>query len=347
MDPFLQRCIALALQAGNRAAPNPLVGAVIVADGQIIGEGYHTHLGSAHAEVNAVASVKDKTLLKHSTLYVNLEPCDHFGKTPPCTNLILDSGIPRVVVGCTDPNPKVAGKGIAHLRAKGVEVILADDQQPFIYLNRRFFVNQTEGRAWISLKWAETADGFISGMNESGNPKPLAITGEATRRWVHERRAENQAILVGKNTVLIDNPQLNVRAVQGNSPVRIILDSQAIIPQDHPHFQLPGLAVIVNQLHNCESGNAKWVKAPLDAFSNALSLALFLFQELEISSLWVEGGAKVLQFFLDGNVFDEVYRFISPVNAGNGIAAPLIPAELVVANDQMIEMDRLIEYKRK
>ena len=215
---FMHRCLQLAKLGGGNVAPNPMVGSVIVHQGRIIGEGYHKRYGEAHAEPNAISSVKDRELLKESVLYVNLEPCSHFGKTPPCSNLIVSSGIPKVVIGTTDPNPKVSGRGIAILRAAGVEVTVGVLEDACRSLNKRFFVFQEEKRPFILLKWAQTRDGYMDHLRTIENPGPLQISNHITMQLTHKMRSENQSILVSTNTVVMDNPSLTVRNWPGKSP---------------------------------------------------------------------------------------------------------------------------------
>jgi diaminohydroxyphosphoribosylaminopyrimidine deaminase/5-amino-6-(5-phosphoribosylamino)uracil reductase len=230
---FLFRTIELAAMADSRTFPNPKVGAVVVYDGKIIGEGYHQQAGGAHAEVHAIDAVRDKGLLPFSTLYVSLEPCNHHGKTPPCTDYILHHKIPKVVIGISDSNPMVAGTGIARLRAAGVEVIEHSITEPFWALNEIFFTNQSEQRPYIHLKWAESRDGFIAPLPAATFP----ITGMAANMLSHQLRAHHHAIMVGTNTAAIDNPRLDVRYAYGKSPLRIVWDTKGRLPRSLHLFQ--------------------------------------------------------------------------------------------------------------
>lgn len=316
---FLQRCIDLALKADSRTFPNPKVGAVIVYKNQVIGEGYHEYAGGPHAEVNAINSVKNKSLLPHSTIYVSLEPCNHFGKTPPCVNLILEYKIPKVVVGCLDPNPQVAGKGVARLREQGVEVILAENSADFIALNRIFFCNQIEKRPYIVLKWAESQDGFIA----PSPPRPYPISDKVNSLFVHQLRAAHHAIMIGANTARIDNPQLTVRKVVGQSPIRIVWDKNLNLPKHLQLFTDGNKTIILNQVKNAQNGTIHYYipSNPL-AWENMEVMARCLFQDLGICSILVEGGSHLLQQFIDAQLHDEIYRFVGKMNFGKGVAAP-------------------------
>lgn len=228
---YMRRCLQLAAMAEGHTSPNPMVGAVVVYDGRIIGEGYHRCCGEAHAEVNAIASVRDKSLLSRSTLYVSLEPCSHFGKTPPCCDLVISCGIPRVVVGCLDPFPQVAGRGVARLREHGVEVTVGVLEDECRRLNRVFMTFQLKARPYILLKWAQSADGFMD-YNRQSEELPARLSDDITRVWVHRLRAVSDAILVGTNTVLKDNPSLTVRYWSGRNPLRVTIDRHGRIPLD-------------------------------------------------------------------------------------------------------------------
>lgn len=317
---FLQRCIDLALKADSRTFPNPKVGAVIVYEGKIIGEGYHEYAGGPHAEVNAVASVKNKSLLPYSTIYVSLEPCNHFGKTPPCVNLILEHKIPKVVVGCLDPNPQVAGKGVARLRENGVTVHVADNTADFQAINKVFFCNQIEKRPYIVLKWAESQDGFIAPFP----PRPYPISDKENSLFVHHLRAKHHAIMIGANTARIDNPQLTVRKVVGKSPIRIVWDKNLQLPQDL-HLFTDGNETIVLNLHKNEKiGNVRYyVPSNSLAWENVRVMAKCLFDDLGICSILVEGGQNLLQQFIDAKLYDEVHRFVGKMRFGQGISAPV------------------------
>lgn len=346
MDPFLLRCLDLARLAGNQAAPNPLVGAVVVHDGHILGEGFHRRFGEAHAEVNAISAVTEKDKLPLSTLYVSLEPCNHWGKTPPCTELIVRSGIRRVVIGSLDPNPQVMGSGIRHLQAQGIEVSLAPDPKPFLALNRHFFLNQTRHRAWITLKWATSADGFIAKKNAEGRGQRTSISGEESQRQVHALRARMQAILIGKNTALIDDPLLNVRLSPGHDPLRIVLDAGAELPNDRRMFSLPGRTLILNTVKEETAGTAHWLRVPLAWFQDANALATGLYQQLQIGNVLVEGGARIHQFFMDADVFDELICIRSAQTLDDGIAGPRLPQGIALTSQENWGNDEVKRWLR-
>jgi diaminohydroxyphosphoribosylaminopyrimidine deaminase/5-amino-6-(5-phosphoribosylamino)uracil reductase len=229
----MRRCLQLAGIASGYTAPNPMVGALLVCNDKIIGEGYHRRYGQPHAEPNAINSVKDKSLLSRSTLYVNLEPCSHFGKTPPCANLIVNSGIPRVVIGTFDPNPKVAGRGVKILEDAGIEVVVGVLEAECRALNRRFFIYQEEKRPFVLLKWAQTSDGYLDRVRTDNEKPPLSISNEITRQLTHKNALRKSIDYGESNTVLLDNPSLTVRNWSGKNPVRIALDRQGRIPKNY------------------------------------------------------------------------------------------------------------------
>src|ERR1035437_2180807 len=235
LNKYMSRCLQLAQLGGGHVAPNPMVGAVLVCDDLIIGEGFHHHFGEDHAEPNAIRSVKDPELLKRATLYVSLEPCSYYGKTPPCADLIVSNHIPRVVIGTLDPNPKVSGKGVEILHNAGVEVIVGVLEDECRELNKRFFIYQEQKRPYVLLKWAQTQDGFIDRIRTDNSKPALQISNNITKHLTHKMRSENQAILVGANTVLLDNPSLTVRNWSGKSPIRVAIDRQGRIPA---HFNM-------------------------------------------------------------------------------------------------------------
>ena len=293
---FMQRCIQLARCGEAGAAPNPMVGAVVVSDGRIIGEGYHRRCGGPHAEVNAIGSVRERHLLSRSTIYVSLEPCAHFGKTPPCADLIIRSGIPRVVVGCTDPFAKVNGLGIKKLRDAGCEVVVGVLEEECRELNRRFFTFHQEHRPWILLKWAQSADGFIGGET------PTLLSNALTQTLVHRLRARHQAILVGTRTAIIDNPTLTTRYWFGPNPLRLTIDRHKTLPPT---------------LHLLDDST------PTVVYTNeSLPEMLNDLYERGIQTLLVEGGATLLQSFIDAGLWDEARIETAPSRLGQGTAAP-------------------------
>ena len=290
--------------------PNPLVGSVIVYNDEIIGEGWHRKSGEPHAEVNAINSVKDKSLLSKANIYVSLEPCSQFGKTPPCCDLIIANKIPNVVIGTIDPFAKVAGTGIKKLIENGKNVTVGILEDECNELNKRFFTFHTKKRPYIILKWAESTDGFIAPLSKE-TQKPVWITNEYSRQLVHKWRSEEQAILVGTNTVIDDNPSLTTRDWTGNNPIRIVLDQNNRISKESHIFD--------NQ--------AKTLSISKDTinFDNniALEISNFLFNE-GIQSLIIEGGRQTLQTFIDASIWDEARIFKSEISLKEGIKAPII-----------------------
>ncbi len=320
---YMQRCIDLALSGLGYVAPNPMVGAVLVADEKIIGEGYHRKFGEHHAEVNAIASVSDKSLLRKATLYVNLEPCCHHGKTPPCTDLIVQHQIPEVVIGTVDPFDAVAGKGIARLRSKGCNVRVGIMKERCRELNKRFFTFHEKKRPYVVLKWAQTADGFIDVIRQQNAVKrPTWITSEKLRMLVHKWRTEEAAIMVGTQTALKDNPRLNVRDWHGPSPTRIVIDKKLKLTRDYSLLDNSHLTIVINELENKTNGLTRFLKIEID--TNIVRFVMDLLYREGIQSLFVEGGRKLLQSFIDEGAWDEARIFSGRQFFGNGIAAPII-----------------------
>ncbi len=321
---YMKRCLQLASYGGGYVAPNPMVGAVLVCEDKIIGEGFHRSYGKAHAEPEAIASVADKSLLKKATLYVNLEPCAHQGKTPPCARLIADLGIARVVVGCLDPNPKVCGRGMEMLRAAGVEVELGILEDECRELNKRFFTFQTCKRPYITLKWAQTKDGFIDRKRSNATEKPLLISNRLTQTITHKVRSQNQAILVGANTALLDNPKLTLRFWSGKNPLRLSIDREGRIPENY-HLKDGEIETLIFTEQQRENRNKlRYLKTDLST-EGIEQLLSALYQE-NVHSVLVEGGTQILNSFLRKNCWDEVLVEISPIRIGEGVAAPPIPA---------------------
>ena len=325
-EKYMRRALQLARLGAGRTSPNPMVGAVIVGPGgEIIGEGWHRKCGEAHAEVNAVASVADDSLLKDSTLYVTLEPCSHYGKTPPCANLIIERGIPRVVVGCLDPFVKVAGRGVKMLQEAGVEVIVGVLEQECRELNRRFMTAHTLGRPWVQLKWAQTADGYIALPPEAGE-NPLHMSTPVTMRLMHRQRALCDAIVVGANTARIDNPSLTTRYWTGRSPLRVILSRNLSIP-DNLNLLTDGLPTIVyNGVKNETVGAVEYVQ--MDTTSPQAWLE-DLYRR-KVTSVMVEGGTRVLQDMIEAGAWDEARIETSPRRVGQGVVAPHITGHQIV-----------------
>lgn len=327
----MSRCLQLAKKGLGSTYPNPLVGSVVVHNDVIIGEGWHMKAGEAHAEVNAIQSVKNSGLLAEATLYVNLEPCSHFGKTPPCANFINSKGIKKVVIGTTDPNPMVSGKGIDVLRAAGCEVIVGILESECSALNKRFFTFHEKKRPYIFLKWAESADGYIAPKNRSKNGEPVWITNEDSRLWVHKMRSEEAAILVGTNTAIADNPGLTTRYWKGKSPLRVILDRNLRIDKQAAIFDgnVPTL-VISEKVGDAVS---QLVYEKID-FSKAVAdqVMKLLFSQ-QIQSVIVEGGTKTIQTFIDEGLWDEAFVFRGDVQFKEGVKAPVINAEPSTQNN--------------
>ncbi|GHS90128.1 riboflavin biosynthesis protein RibD [Bacteroidia bacterium] len=299
-EHYMQRCLQLAKNGISQVAPNPMVGSVIVCDERIIGEGFHKRYGGHHAEVEAINSVKDTSLLKKSTLYVNLEPCSHFGKTPPCADLIIATQIPKVVIGTRDPNPKVAGRGIRKLQEAGIEVVEGILEPEGQFFNRRFLTFITQQRPYIILKWAQSTDGYIGKQG-----KNIRISDEFSRILLHKWRSEEAAVMVGTTTAIIDNPQLNVRHYYGRQPLRVTVDTHGRLPKD------------LNLLDTSQQDTHIYTTHDLHAIVSNL-------YERGIQSLIVEGGAQLLNSFLAENLWDEARIIKSAMILGDGIKAPSI-----------------------
>jgi diaminohydroxyphosphoribosylaminopyrimidine deaminase / 5-amino-6-(5-phosphoribosylamino)uracil reductase len=320
---YMNRCIELARLGLGSTAPNPMVGSVILYGDRIIGEGYHRKAGTAHAEVNAINSVKDKDLLAQSLLYVNLEPCAHTGKTPPCTELIIKCRIPSVVIGTPDPHDLVSGKGIACLHQAGVMVQTGICTKSCISLNRRFFTYHKLKRPYIILKWAQSADGLIDVIREKTDPAgPYWISNELSRKLVHKWRSEEQAVMVGTRTALIDNPQLNVREWPGNHPLRIVLDRTLRLPESLHLFDNRIPTLIINEVRDAISGLNRYHKIPFSEI--LLPSVMDLLHAQGIQSLIVEGGKQLLESFISSNLWDEARVFTGQKPFGSGIKAPEI-----------------------
>ena len=320
-EKYIARCIQLAKNACCNAAPNPMVGAVIVHNGIIIGEGYHIRCGEPHAEVNAIRSVKNESLLKEATIYVSLEPCSHYGKTPPCADLIIEKGIPEVVIGCMDPFSMVAGRGIEKLRKAGIKVTVGVLEKECQQLIRRFITFNTQKRPYITLKWAESADGFIDKNREGGSP--VLLSTPLTSMVVHKRRAEHDAILVGRKTALLDNPSLTTRNWFGKDPIRLVIDKDLTLPKDLCLFDGKVRTIIFTQKASAENHpSVEYIR--LDFTQNILPQIMEVLYNLKVQSLLVEGGSILLQSFIDEDLWDEAYIETSPTYINEGIKAPNI-----------------------
>jgi len=322
---FMQRALELAQHGKGHVSPNPMVGCVIVHQDRIIGEGYHTEYGKPHAEVNAINSAKNKELLKESTLYVTLEPCSHHGKTPPCADLLVQHGIPRVYIAASDPNPKVAGKGIEKLKANGCKVEVGLLEKEAVELNKRFFCFHQKQRPYIILKWAQTLDGYMdSNPRESKNRKDYWITNDALRIKTHQWRAEETAIFVGANTLLHDNSQLNVRYCAGKNPVRITFADRNLNENLH-FFDNTQHSIVFNYEKEEKTNFTHFCKlSKNESTEQAIIQKLY---EMNIQSVLIEGGQRTLQNFLNLNLWDEARVLIGNKCFGTGLQAPNIPFE--------------------
>jgi diaminohydroxyphosphoribosylaminopyrimidine deaminase / 5-amino-6-(5-phosphoribosylamino)uracil reductase len=336
----MKRCLDLAALGSGHVAPNPMVGCVIVHHGRIIGEGFHQRYGEAHAEVNAVRTVSDRSLLQDSTMYVSLEPCSHFGKTPPCADLIVDIGIPEVFIATEDPFAKVAGRGIAKLRDKGIRVHVGLLRDEAIELNRRFFLFHGRKRPYIVLKWAETQDGFVDGKRSGDLEPALPITATPANVLTHLWRSQESAIMVGTRTALLDDPSLTVRHVNGKNPIRIVIDRELTLPSDLRLFEGQEPVIVVNEVKEGRNGLTHQLKVN-DV--RDLKEVLTALHGADVQSVLVEGGPAVLNSFLQSGLWDEARRYVSPQHIGKGVAAPVIALPPNSAED--IGPDRLLRYR--
>ena len=341
---YMQRCIELGKNGLGTTHPNPMVGCVIIRDEKIIGEGFTSAYGGAHAEVNAINSIEDKSVLSEATLYVSLEPCSHFGKTPPCADLIIEHKIPRVVIGCKDPHEKVAGRGIRKLRASGCEVEVGILENECREHHKRFLTFHEEKRPYIILKWAESADGFIAPEKKkrTKNATPYWITNSKSRQLVHQWRSEEQAILVGTNTVLDDNPKLTVRYWEGTSPIRIVLDRDLKIANDSYVLDGSTPTLILTYGKNLPQAIENLEYQQLDFEKNIAKEVCDILFEKNITSLIVEGGAQTLQTFIDADFWDEARIFKGTINFGKGLKAPGLSGKKI--RKQKILNDTLTTY---
>lgn len=319
-EKYMQRCIQLARNGLCNAAPNPMVGAVIVCDGKIIGEGYHVRCGEAHAEVNAIRSVKDPSLLKRATIYVSLEPCSHYGKTPPCADLIIEKQIPRIVIGCQDPFAKVAGRGIQKLKDAGREVVVGVLEAECRQLIRRFITFHTQRRPYITLKWAESADKYIDLLREGGSP--VILSSPLTSMLVHKKRAEHSAIMVGTRTAELDNPSLTVRQWYGRSPVRIVLDRKLSLSPTLHLFDGSMPTLVFTESPHESKPNVEYI--PTDYWLDVLPQIMETLYTRGLQSLMVEGGSTLLQSFIDAGLWDEAFVEEAPSSLLSGVKAPEI-----------------------
>lgn len=323
---YMLRAIELAELGRGYVRPNPMVGCVIVYQDTIIGEGYHQLYGGPHAEVNAINSVEDKSLLPSSTLYVTLEPCAHFGKTPPCADLLVAHKVGKVIIGAVDSNPLVGGKGIAKLKEGGISVEAGLLEEKVRRQNSRFFTVMEKNRPYVLLKWAQTQDGYVA----RGNFDSKWISNEYSRQQVHKWRAEEHAIMVGTNTAHYDNPKLNVRSYVGNDPVRIIIDKKLTLDPNAHLFDQSQPTICYNNVKDEELDKLTYVKLEEDFFLKDILIDL---QERKIQSILVEGGSFLLQKFISENLWDEARVFTGNVLFGEGIKAPQLNALRIETHD--------------
>jgi len=316
---FMNKCIALAKQGLGSTYPNPLVGSLVIYKNQIVGSGWHQKSGEAHAEVHAINSVSDRSILSDSTLYVNLEPCSHHGKTPPCTDLIIQSGIRHVVVGMQDPFAKVNGNGIHQLRDAGVRVEVGVEEASCIELNKRFITTIKKQRPYIVLKWAQTADGFVAPKNRT-NKGPVWISNDVSRRLAHQWRAEEQSILIGKQTALDDNPALTTRLHKGPSPIRLLIDPREKVDRKANLFKPDQKIIVFNANRSQTEGHIEYIS--VDFSTHGLQQIVEALFQKGIQSVLVEGGSTTLQHFIDLGLWDEARVITGQEEFGAGIAAP-------------------------
>jgi len=350
-EQYMQRCIELARKGAGLVAPNPMVGAVLVHNNEIIGEGWHQQYGEAHAEVNCIRNAEENGfahLIAKSTIYVSLEPCAHFGKTPPCSDLIIKNKIPKVVIGCRDPFKEVDGKGIEKLKAAGVEVIVDVLKDECIELNKRFFTFHQQKRPYVILKWAQTKNGMIAPLNPPGRGtsdsahERLLISNEFTNRLVHQWRSEEASILVGTNTALLDDPQLTNRYWPGKQPIRLVLDKQLRLPNTLKLFNDGEKTIIFNSIRNGEEENVQYYQ--LHNNDDTIPALLNGLYKLKLNSVIVEGGAKLLQSFIAAGLWDEA-RIITneQLTVEDGLAASQLINSLQT-EQQIMGTDLIVFY---
>lgn len=335
-ETFMKRALDLAVLGSGHVSPNPLVGCVIVFENRIIGEGWHKKYGEAHAEVNAVNSITDKSILSKATVYVNLEPCSHFGKTPPCADMLVRNQVKRVVIANVDTFQKVNGQGIRKLRDAGIEVETGVLEREGRDLNKRFFTSVEKGRPFITLKWAESADHFIALENYESK----WISNELSRQLVHKMRTEVDAVLVGTNTARHDNPKLNVRDWSGRDPVRVVIDRNLNLDSGLNLFDKSQPTICYNLLRNEDQHNLTFVQLTETDFLNSLLADL---HRRKIQSLMIEGGTQTIQSFVNAGFWDEAMIFRSQSSFGKGIAAPIVQGDTV--NETGIGSDLLKHVK--
>lgn len=343
---YMGRCLELAALARQTARPNPMVGAVIVHNGKIIGEGYHRRSGEPHAEVNAVASVVDNELLREATIYVSLEPCSHHGKTPPCADLLVKMGFRRVVVGTVDPFPQVSGRGIERLRAAGIDVSVGVLEEECRQLNRFFFHFQRTRQPYVVLKWAQSADGFMDAVRQSAEQRATAISSPVTQVAVHKLRAEVQSILVGSETARLDNPSLTVRAWVGESPLSLVVDRGGKLSAELRLFDgsTPTIAFCRPEAKPCYEGVSGVEVVRIDFDCNSWGNLLNELGRRSIQSVLVEGGATILQSLIDAGCWQEAHQEVGVCRLIEGVAAPQLGRALLVESKPMAD-SLLLTYR--
>jgi len=337
---YMNMCIQLAKQGLGKVSPNPMVGCVIVNNGEVIGQGFHEEYGGPHAEANAITNIEDQSLLKRSTLYVNLEPCSHHGKTPPCADLIIKHKIPKVIIGCVDTFSEVSGKGIEKLKAAGIKVEVGVMKGQSEELNKRFFTFHNKNRPYIILKWAQTSDGFIDIDRTPTTNINNWITLTDSKTLVHHWRAEEQSIMVGTNTALNDNPKLTVREVDGTNPVRIVLDMSLRLPNNLHLFDKTVPTLVFNSQKNKLENNLELIK--IEANNNLIQQIIEELYKREIQSVIIEGGAQLLNTFISHNLWDEARVFTGDKEFKKGLNAPEIKKDPIFT--LQIETDILNTY---
>ncbi len=335
-EEYMHSCLELAVKGLGHVAPNPMVGCVIAGENGVLGEGYHEKFGGAHAEINALNSLERTASLKNATLYVNLEPCAHHGKTGPCSDAIINSGIKRVVIGCSDPNPLVKGKGIDKLQKHGIEVVTGVLERECSDVNKRFLTYHHKKRPYVILKWAQSADGFID-RKRSREETRTKLTQEEADIMVHRWRSQEQAIMVGTETVEMDNPELTTRKVTGKSPVRIILDRTLRIPAEFKVFNSSAPTIVITEQAKGGNHTAEFISLKFDG--TLLPRILNELHKREYQSVIIEGGEKLLNSFINLDLWDEAKVFYTNQKLGDGIKAPNFPfrpkCEIRMGNDTL------------
>lgn len=337
---YIKRCFELAKNGLGNVSPNPLVGCVIVSDNKIISEGYHQIFGGLHAEPNAISRVKNQDFFSESTLYVNLEPCSHYGKTPPCAELIIEKGIKNVVISNLDPNPLVAGNGVKKLQEAGINVKAGILEREGWELNRRFFTFMTKKRPYIILKWAQTLDGFMDIERENASIRNYWITNKHLKTLVHKWRSEEDAIMIGTNTAKNDNPALTTREWIGKNPVRIVIDKSLNLNKGLKVFNVESKTFIYNIKQDLVKDNISYIK--IDS-SNILQDILSDLYQKGIQSVIIEGGENLLSSFISQNLWDEARILIGNKLFIKGLKAPLLP--LQPENITSIDEDKILFYR--